>query len=100
MIPRRHAAETAPLSFAQQRLWFLHQLAPDSPAYNLRTVVRLVGQLDLVVLAGSLNAIMQRHEVLRTTFVSQDGQPQQIIAPTLHLSLHLADLGAVPLARR
>ena len=92
-IPRRDPSVPAPLSFAQQRLWFMHQLEPASPAYNLRTVVRLHGSLDLAALQRSLTAIVERHQVLRTSFPSQDGQPFQVIAPALPLPLPLIDLG-------
>src|SRR4051812_46887430 len=69
VIPRRPASDTAPLSFAQQRLWFLHQLDPASAAYNMRTVVQLAGPLDVAALECSLNTIVRRHEALRTTFI-------------------------------
>src|SRR6185436_15775542 len=91
-IPRRRANDPAPLSYTQERFWFLSQLIPSSPAYNLRTVVRMRGRLDVAVLERSLNAIVQRHEVLRTTFVATDGQPEQVIAPTLYVPLPLDDL--------
>jgi hypothetical protein len=72
-----------PLSFAQQRLWFLDQLEPGLVAYNIPAAVRLLGQVDTAVLNWSLNEIVRRHESLRTTFDSVAGQPVQIIAPTL-----------------
>src|SRR5690349_10815490 len=67
-IPRRPAHEPIPLSFAQQRLWFLNQFAPDSPFYNEPLAVRLQGPLDIAVLRRSLDEIVRRHEGLRTTF--------------------------------
>jgi amino acid adenylation domain-containing protein len=81
-----------PLSFAQQRLWFLDQLEPGSPFYNIPSAVRLNGPLDVPVLERSLNEVVRRHEVLRTTFTVSEGQPRQIIAPELRLSLPLLDL--------
>src|SRR5215212_4090748 len=89
-----------PLSFAQSRLWFLDQLDPGSTAYNLPFAIRVTGRLDVVALERSLNAIVQRHEVLRTTFPAVDGQPIQVIAPTLTLELPLTDLRAMPAAER
>src|SRR3954464_12831499 len=71
-IPSGSATDTELLSFSQQRLWFMHQLVPDSAAYTIRTTVRLVGRLDVVVLKRSLNAVVRRHATLRTTFASQD----------------------------
>ncbi|PZQ37745.1 MAG: non-ribosomal peptide synthetase, partial [Pseudomonas putida] len=68
-----------PLSYAQQRQWFLWQLEPQSAAYNMPTALRLKGQLDLQALRSSFEALVARHEPLRTTFVVQQGQPRQHI---------------------
>src|SRR5439155_15533509 len=68
------------LSFAQQRLWFLAQLEPNSPLYTIPALIRLDGPLDVPALQRSLNEIVRRHEVLRTTFASVDGEPMQVIA--------------------
>ncbi len=76
-----------PLSFAQQRLWFLSMFEPESALYNLPAVVRLTGQLDLAALETSLNTIIQRHEILRTSYRVVDGQPVQVIHSELALSL-------------
>lgn len=70
-----------PLSFGQQRLWFLHQLQPDSPAYNIPLAVKLRGELNVDALAESLRRLIRRHEILRTTVALVNGQPAQIIAP-------------------
>ncbi|HEX6292585.1 MAG TPA: amino acid adenylation domain-containing protein [Herpetosiphonaceae bacterium] len=91
-IPRRSEDGPAPLSFAQQRLWFLDQLVPGSPAYNLPTTVRLIGRLDVAALHRSLNEIVRRHATLRTTFALADEQPVQVIAPALTLPLPSIDL--------
>lgn len=80
-----------PLSFAQQRLWFLDQMEPGNPLYNISTAVRLKGSLDLAVLEQSLNEIVRRHEALRTTFKTVDGHPVQEIAPALKLTLPVLD---------
>lgn len=89
-----------PLSFAQQRLWFLDQLTPGLTNYNVPVSMRLTGVLNVAALERSLNAIVQRHEVLRTTFKASDGSPLQVINPAMILSLPLVDLGAVPPAER
>ncbi|MBD2559795.1 MULTISPECIES: non-ribosomal peptide synthetase [Nostoc] len=81
-----------PLSFAQQRLWFIDQLEPGSSLYNDTIAVRLTGTLNIAALAQSLNEIVQRHEALRTTFTTVDGQPVQVITPVLRLSLPIVDL--------
>src|SRR5262245_51875416 len=81
-----------PLSFAQQRLWFLHLLDPQSSAYNMPFALRLSGQLDVPALERALNEIVRRHEVLRTTFAELDGEPVQLIATTQPLELPLTDL--------
>ena len=67
------------LSYAQQRLWFIDQMEPGSAAYNIPSAVRLRGRLDEEALRRSLNEIVSRHEVLRTSFPSGDGEPRQEI---------------------
>jgi len=88
------------LSFAQQRLWFLDQLEPDSPAYNIPLAVRITGPLKVVALEQSINEIVRRHEVLRTTCSSVSGQPVQVITPEMTLTLPLVDLRQLPRAKR
>ncbi|MGJ5628670.1 amino acid adenylation domain-containing protein [Nostoc sp. CALU 1950] len=85
-------ADVYPLSFAQQRLWFLDRLEPGNPAYNISLAVNLKGQLDIVLLEQSLNEIIRRHETLRTTFTTVNGQPVQIIASSLKLSLSVINI--------
>src|SRR6185436_7188878 len=82
----------APLSYAQQRLWFIHQLDPTSVAYNIPLAVRLTGRLDVAALRSTLTEVVRRHEALRTTFTVHDGEPQQIIHPAVHLELPITDL--------
>jgi amino acid adenylation domain-containing protein len=84
-----------PLSFAQQRLWFLAHLEPSSPVYNIPAAFRLVGSLNVVALEQSLNEIVRRHEALRTSFAAVDGQPIQIIAATLSLTVPVVDLSCM-----
>ncbi len=81
-----------PLSFAQQRLWFMDQLEPGNPAYNMPGAIRLSGELNVAALERSLNEIVRRHESLRTTFDVVNGQPAQIIAPFAPLALPSLDL--------
>ena len=92
--PIKHIAwETpAPLSFAQERLWFLDQFEADRTVYIAPTAVRLTGSLDVITLQRSLAEIMRRHQVLRTTLTTLSGQPVQVIAPTLTVGLPLVDL--------
>lgn len=94
-IPRRPDAAPVPLTFAQERLWFLDQLAPGSAAYNIAGAVRLRGWLHVETLEKSLNVIVQRHEALRTCVEVVDGQPFQKIAPQLWLPLQKIDLSAL-----
>ena len=89
-----------PLSFAQQRLWFLTQLDPDSSAYNLPRAYRLTGILNVSALEHSLCEIVRRHESLRTTFREVGGQPSQVITPNISLTLPLINLQKLPLDQR
>ncbi|MDR9897010.1 amino acid adenylation domain-containing protein [Aetokthonos hydrillicola Thurmond2011] len=85
--------DNLPLSFAQQRLWFLNQLEPDNPAYNIVVGFRLHGILDEEALSASLQEIVTRHEVLRTNFDQDDqGNPVQVIHPSAEITLNLTDL--------
>jgi len=85
-----------PLSFAQQRLWFIDQLDPGNSVYNFPAAVRLKGPLNVVALKQSLDEIVRRHEALRTTFIAVDGRPAQVIAPSLTLTLPIIDLRDLP----
>lgn len=89
-----------PLSFAQQRLWFLDQLVPNNAFYNTPAAVRLTGSLNLAALQETFNEIVRRHAALRTTFATVEGQPVQAIAPTLTLSIPVIDLRQLPAAER
>jgi amino acid adenylation domain-containing protein len=91
--PQRIARDgPLPLSFAQQRLWFLDRLEPGCHAYNIATAVRLTGPLDPSILERSLNDVVRRHEALRTRFAIVDGSPAQLIAPELELAVPVLDL--------
>jgi len=90
-IPRKPESILAPLSLAQQRLWFIYQLDPQSPAYNIPRAWRLKGSLNTQALTTSLNLIVARHEALRTTFREIDGPPVQIIEPVRTLTLQEKD---------
>ncbi|MEA3013361.1 MAG: hypothetical protein QOD42_1906 [Sphingomonadales bacterium] len=99
-IPRRARDEPAPLSFAQERLWFLDQLEPGSATYNIPLAMEL-GQVDIAALSRSLNCLVERHEVFRTTIAMADGRPVQRIAPELDLALPVLTCdGADDAARR
>ena len=81
------------LSFSQQRLWFLDQLHPGDPAYNLLSAFQIAGKLNISALEQSLNEIIARHEVLRTVFESVDGRPNLKVLANLTTSLNVVDLG-------
>jgi amino acid adenylation domain-containing protein len=81
-----------PTSFAQQRLWFLDQIEPGSSAYNVPSVTWLKNELDVAALERSINEIVRRHEVLRTTFRAVEGEPMQVISPALRVTLPVIDL--------
>lgn len=92
IIPRRTPSPYAPLSFAQQRLWFLDQFEPGSSTYNMPLALRLTGQLDRNALERALNWLVERHEALRTTFVTSAGQPSQYIQPAQPVPLRVETL--------
>lgn len=81
-----------PLSFSQQQLWVLDQLVPNHPFYNVPEAIRLKGGLDVAALEHSLQAIVQRHEILRTHFITLAGQPIQVIQASLDLSVPIVDV--------
>ncbi|MEW6737357.1 MAG: amino acid adenylation domain-containing protein, partial [Acidobacteriota bacterium] len=85
-----------PLSFAQQRLWFLNQLEPQGSLYNIAAAVHLTGTLDILALQQSINKILARHEILRSSFITINGQPIQHIAATQDFVLPIVDLQTVP----
>ncbi|MBW4564790.1 MAG: amino acid adenylation domain-containing protein [Mojavia pulchra JT2-VF2] len=89
-----------PLSFAQARLWLLEQLNPGSGIYNMPAKVRLVGELNIEALEETINEIIRRHEVLRTSFTSVDGQPLQVITPDVQIKIPVVDLQELPKAEQ
>src|SRR5690606_20500181 len=82
-------AYVAPISHAQRRLWFLDRLEPGNPVYNIPVAVRLRGRLDRVALERALQAIVARHDALRTTFAMENGEPVQVVHETLALAVAL-----------
>jgi len=95
IIARERAAEL-PLSYAQERLWFLDQLVPNNPFYNMPTVFRASGPLDVVALGQALSEIARRHEALRTIFGRGDRGPLQIIKGTYDVPLPVVDCSGLP----
>ena len=89
-----------PLSFAQERLWFLDRLEPESAAYNIPAALRLAGALDEAALERALGEIVRRHEALRTVFAEVDGAPVQVIAPFGGFALPVEDLSGLGEAER
>ncbi|HEV7505789.1 MAG TPA: condensation domain-containing protein, partial [Thermoanaerobaculia bacterium] len=99
-IPRRSQDDLVPLSYAQQRLWFLHQFQPDSPAYNVGIPLHFEGPLDLSALRRALSEVVRRHEVLRTTFPTAGGLPVQKIGPAIQVALPIVELSALAIDDR
>ncbi len=94
-ITRADHSGPLPLSYAQQRLWFLHQLDPHSAAYNSPAALRLQGRLNVAALEATFTHLVSRHEVLRTVFATVDGQGCQIIHPPRHQTIPLVDLSGM-----
>ncbi|HEV2845916.1 MAG TPA: amino acid adenylation domain-containing protein, partial [Thermoanaerobaculia bacterium] len=92
-VPREGAL---PVSFGQRRLWFLDRLEPGSAAYNVSAALRLTGSLDTAALSRTLDEIVRRHEVLRTTFAEDGSEPAQVIHAPRPLSLEVRDLSGLP----
>jgi amino acid adenylation domain-containing protein len=92
--------DALPLSFAQERLWFLDRMRPGSAFYNIASATRLTGSLDLPALERTLGEVVRRHETLRTTFAEADGSPVQVVAPFRGFALAVDDLSALPADER
>jgi amino acid adenylation domain-containing protein len=102
IIPKsdKSLGEKLPLSLAQERLWFLHQWQPDASFYNESLFFRLSGVLNTAVLEQSLNEIIRRHEILRTNFIVENGQPWQVITEDVTIKLPVVELQELPVAER
>jgi amino acid adenylation domain-containing protein len=96
LIPKRTGAGPFPLSYAQQRLWFLDRLVPGNPFYNVDSIIPIRAGVNHALLEHALNEIIRRHESLRTTFVEQNGQPVQHIADSVTISIPVLDLRQFP----
>ncbi len=98
--PRGELEGPLPLSFSQERLWLVHQLDPESPAYNIPAPLRFTGALDFRALSQSIATILRRHEALRTRFEVQDGSPAQVIDPPGGFLLPFVDMEGIPAVLR
>ncbi|HVS00085.1 MAG TPA: amino acid adenylation domain-containing protein, partial [Thermoanaerobaculia bacterium] len=96
IVPVPRDGRDLPLSFSQQRLWFLDQLEPGNPAYNVPLAVRLTGELRVDLLQRAFTEVVRRHEALRTTFNSYDGRPVQVVSPEPGVELPVVDLSQLP----
>jgi hypothetical protein len=98
LVSRRYRSEedVVELAYAQQRMWFLHELEPESAAYNIASAVQLSGQLNLSALEQAFSEVVRRHEVLRTTFITVKGQPRQVVGQPGIESLSIKDLSCLP----
>ncbi|AFY88054.1 non-ribosomal peptide synthetase [Chroococcidiopsis thermalis] len=98
--PVSNAEFVFPASFAQQRLWFLHALAPGNPFYNISAAIRLHGHLNITALEQTFNEIVRRHEVLRTRFEMSEGQLHQVVVESVSVPLAIVDLRTLPASDR
>ncbi len=88
----RPADSESPMSFLQERLWFMHEFAPDEPVYNFQAIYHFTGDLDESALRTALSGVIERHEILRTTFVSRDGIPHQLVHDRADPAVTVLDL--------
>lgn len=100
IIPRRLPGQPVPATFSQQQLWFFEQLHPGTPTYNVPEYWRLRGELNAAALERALQELVQRHEILRTVFVSENDQPLQVVREPQPFQLAIVDLQSVPAAER
>jgi amino acid adenylation domain-containing protein/thioester reductase-like protein len=102
VVPRPKGMMVCPTSFAQQRLWFVHQLAPESPTYNMAFLLRFRQKVPPVLMERCYQEVLRRHEILRTTFEVRDGQPVQVIhpVPDVHWDWPGHDLSRLPPEQR
>ncbi|QXI25594.1 non-ribosomal peptide synthetase [Pseudomonas vanderleydeniana] len=100
VTPRAAGTAPLPLSFSQRQLWFLDQLEPGNPFYNIPNALVLKGRLDVAVLEQALNELVRRHEVLRTRFGDHDGEPCQVVHPYRPMTLAVTDLRELPAHER
>lgn len=100
VIPRRKQQNYSRLSFDQERIWIVDQLEPGNPAYNIFSVSYLSGKLDTSLMERAFNEVVKRHEVLRTIFTAIDGEPRQVILPSVFIPIELTDLRAMPADER
>ncbi|GIV97568.1 MAG: hypothetical protein KatS3mg057_2225 [Herpetosiphonaceae bacterium] len=98
--PQPRDTNLFPLSFGQERLWFVQELVPDSPLYNVCVAMRVNGFYDVPGLEQMISHILERHEILRTTFTSIDGQPMQVIHPPQPCKLPVVNLEHLPTEER
>ena len=99
-VPRRPCFSPAPLSFAQERLWFLDQLAPKSAFYNVSTAIHVPSAVSVPALEAAVEALVERHEVLRTCFVAENGRPMQVIEESARVPVRVIDLRGEPAGER
>jgi len=100
ILPQDRTTNSFPLSFAQQRLWFLDQFEPGSPVYNIPTAIRMIGAVSETVLSRCLKELARRHESLRTVFQMIDTEGRQVILPEVEIPLEVVDLSHLPPDRR
>jgi len=95
LITKRPAKDDLPLSFAQERLWFFDQLLPGNSLYNIAAAVKFNGELNVEVLEKSINLVVKRHEILRISYKTEKGNPQQVLHSELKISLNHFDLSDI-----